>query len=754
MPAEEAVALIRKVADGLAHCHDNDIIHRDIKPENIMLRPDGFVKVVDFGLARMSDPDTDKGSATLLTRAGQVPGTVQYLSPEQVLGSQVTSQSDIFSLGVVAYELASGVRPFDGATDGAIFDAILHRDPLPPSAVRPQLGTVLDGLIMGAIERDPDFRFQSAAELSGACKRCERLLANSGRPAAKAYAPLSSSKLGAKERNLWMGASAALLIICGALYFTRPLPEARVTRNFPITTAGRVTAFVNDGTWLYYSAGNAGSNTSFYVISAKGGSARELAKFRGMAPLDISSDHSEILLGETDKGGPYPLWVGPVFGSEPHRLGDLRGFDAHWSSRGDKIVYTTGKEIRVANSDGSGARVLFDRVDANGHMSAASFFDDDRRIRFHTAANNVEKIWDMNSDGSDLHAVLPDWSDALLQADPTIARDSRYSAFTATANGIDWDLWLLPESSGLFSFRGPKPVRLTTGPLTAAHPQFTQDSRHILYVGDSDETQLVRYDARSSEWTPYLGGMSAFQLDFSRDGEWVTYVAPPGHSVWCSRIDGSQATQVTLPPLSATNPRFSPDRSKIVFYGYQPGHRTGMFLVPPSGGSVVALVPKGKDAEQKEPNWSPDGLKVMYSAERSLWVMDLATGDAQKLPGSEGLGSPRWSPDGQYAVAADAEAHLWLYNMTDHRRVVLTTVGAEFPTWSRDSKSVYFENADFSTWYRAGVEDRQVERVASLGGLHISFASMGWVGMTPQGAVVSSRDVSTRNIYALDWEMR
>jgi Tol biopolymer transport system component len=144
----------------------------------------------------------------------------------------------------------------------------------------------------------------------------------------------------------------------------------------------------------------------------------------------------------------------------------------------------------------------------------------------------------------------------------------------------------------------------------------------------------------------------------------------------------------------------------------------------------------------------------MYSAERSLWVMDLATRDAQKLPGSEGLRHPRWSPDGKYTVAVDAESHLWLYKVTDHSGVVLTNVGAEFPTWSPDSKYVYFENGDFSKWYRAAIEGRRVEQVASLAGLHISFASMGWVGMTPQGAVISSRDVSTRNIYAIDWEMR
>lgn len=747
--------VVSQTASALRAAHEAGIIHRDIKPENIMLRPDGFVKVLDFGLARMTDPASDEAIPTLLTRAGQVAGTVQYLSPEQVLGKKVTPQSDIFSLGVVAYEFATGVRPFEGPTDGAIFDAILHRDPLPPSSVRPELGTALDALIMGAIERDPDLRFQTAAELRNACKRSERLLATVASLPAQTNAPLPRFKPGARGRNFWMGAAAALLAMSVALYLNRPAPEPQVTRNIQVTTGGRVTAFVNDGTRLYYSAGNADSSNAFFEISAKGGGARELTNFRGMAPLDISADHSEILLGETGGGPPFPLWLGAVFGSAPRRLGDLKARYAHWSSRGDKIVYTTGKDVRVANADGSGVRILFDRVEGVGRTASPSFFDEDRRIRFQISQNNVEKIWEMNADGTGLRPMLPHWKEAVLQADPVMAPNGRYLLFVAGANGIDWDLWMVPEDIGVLRFRKPAPVRLTAGPLSAGHAEFSPDSRRIFYVGDSDQAQLVRYDSRSRDWVPYLDGISAFQLDFSRNGEWITYVAHPGHSVWRSRIDGSQAMQVTSPPLDAVNPRFSPDRAQIVFFGYEPGHRTGMFLVSANGGSVIPLVPKGKAVEAEEPSWSPDGRKVLYGAGRSsFWVIDLATRDAKELPGSEGLRFPRWSPDGKYAVAADAQSHLWLYAMADHSRVLLTIAGAEYPTWSRDSRYVYFANTACTGWYRAGIEDHTVEQIASLAGLHMPVAAMGWAGMAPDGSIISARDVSTRNIYAIDWVMR
>lgn len=159
---------LAQTASALSAASDAGIVHRDIKPENIMIRPDGFVKVLDFGLAKLSESPNESPSKSrslsgnphseLRTRPGTVAGTIQYLSPEQVAGKPVGPQSDLFSLGVVAYELATGKLPFDGPTDGAIYDAILNRTPPAPSTVRPSLGTDLDALIMRAIEKDPELR--------------------------------------------------------------------------------------------------------------------------------------------------------------------------------------------------------------------------------------------------------------------------------------------------------------------------------------------------------------------------------------------------------------------------------------------------------------------------------------------------------------------------------------------------------------------------------------------------------------------
>jgi len=744
--------VISQAASALSAVHAAGIIHRDIKPENIVVRPDGFVKVLDFGLARMREPGSDESIKTLLTRAGQVAGTVQYLSPEQILGKPVTARTDLFSLGVVAYELATGVRPFDGPTDGAVFDAILRRDPEPPSAVRPELGRRLDALIMGAIEKDPDLRFQTAADLRSACRRAERsLTTGSGddktpRPTAVAW--------GFRWRPRMLGIAAVLAAVAFLLYQNRSLPDPKVSRNLQITSGPPVNSFVNDGARLYYSAGRFDSNPPLLEVSTNGGSAQEIPNLRGMLPFDMSRDHGQLLLGKVGSTRVHAVWVASVLGNGLRRVGGVMARYAHWSSRGDKIVFTTGKDVTVANADGSNARRLFE-LHNDGHVDGPIFLNGDREICFGTAEQNLNFVWEVNADGSSLHQVMPNWPEATLRTGAAISDDGKYFLFIAGRNGIDWDLWGLRLNSSLFRWRKPEPFRLTAGPLSAYSPQFSPSGRRVFYVGDSLQSELVRFDPASHNWVAFLRGINAFQLEFSKDGEWITYVAPPGLSVWRSRADGSETIQLTAPPLNAINPRLSPDNSRVVFWGSVPGQTPGMFMVSANGGAVEALTETGKGAaSEQEPSWSPDGQSVLYGSNGSLWIMDVAARKAIRLPRSDGLHFPRWSPDGKYGVAADAQSRLWLYDVVAHRSILLTTMGAGYPAWSRDGKYVYFENDACSIWYRIGIADHEPVEVANMSGLQMPATGLGWVGVTPHGEIISARDTSTKQIYAMDWDPR
>lgn len=747
--ARKVLDVVGQIASALSAAHNAGIIHRDVKPENVIVRSDGLVKVLDFGLACMRDPGSNEANPNLLTRPGQVAGTVRYLSPEQVLGKRVTAQTDVFSLGVVAYEYATGTRPFDGPTDGAVFDAILHREIEPPSTVRPELGSVLDTPIMGAIETDLDLRFQTIAELRSACKRAERLLDASAHkrwpaPARAAAKPIS------RIVQQWRSVAACLLTAVAVLVYTnRTSVTPQVTGITQITSGEPVDRFVNDGTRLYYSVGRSDANSRLFQISVNGGPAVEIPNLRGMLPFDISADHTQLLVGEAGKGRLHPLWLMEVVSWTPHRVGDLEAVSAHLSRSGDKLVYTTSNDVRVANIDGSGVRVLFT---GGTRVVAPVFFDGDRRIRFQLAGENKDRLWDMDVDGSHLRPSLPDWKGPILQ-NPDVAPDGSYSLFVAAQYGEDKDLWAVRAGTSLLRYWTQPPVRLTSGPLSVSSPQFSPDGKRIFYIGESPNAELVRYDSSRAEWLPYLGGMNAAQLEFSRDGQWITYVAPPGRSIWKSRPDGRESIQLTTPPLIGMNPRLSPDNQQVVFWGSVPGQKPGMFLVSARGGPVTELRDTGQVSAYgaEEPTWSPDGRSVLYSINTSLRMMDVRTGKTRDLPHSQGLRFPRLSPDGRYAAAPDDRSQLWLYDMQTGSRVILTAMGAGYPAWARDSRFVYFENDTLSTWYRVNIFDKTVEPVANVGLVNMPAGTLGWVGLTADGSTISARTVSIRSIYAMTW---
>jgi Tol biopolymer transport system component len=184
--------------------------------------------------------------------------------------------------------------------------------------------------------------------------------------------------------------------------------------------------------------------------------------------------------------------------------------------------------------------------------------------------------------------------------------------------------------------------------------------------------------------------------------------------------------------------------------------------VPTTGGAVPQLTHgESGPSGDVEGSWSPDGAALVFAAQsadqrRDRWaleIIDVKTGRISKLPESQGLRSPRWSPDGRYIAALGSPIFkLWLYNVETHARTELTAIGAGLPSWSRDSQYIYFENNGTTVSYRVRIKDGRVERLASLSGLKMAESSMGWIGLTPDGSLIATRDVGSTEIYALDWE--